>query len=135
MHVIVAEDEALVAMMFEAALSQAGYRVSLARDGQEALELLDQDPADAVVTDLRMPRMDGRDLILRLRARDPGLPILVVTGYQGDAGNVGRGDPLVTFFSKPVSPKSLAHHLDHVLKRGTRRGAGPEAPLGGAGHG
>ncbi|QJE73327.1 response regulator [Aerophototrophica crusticola] len=91
MHVIVAEDEALVAMMFEAALSQAGYRVSLARDGQEALELLDQDPADAVVTDLRMPRMDGRDLILRLRARDPGLPILVVTGYQGDAGNVGRG--------------------------------------------
>lgn len=130
MHVIVAEDEALVAMMFEAALSQAGYRVSLARDGQEALELQQQDPADAVVTDLRMPRMDGRDLILRLRARDPGLPILVVTGYQGDAGTVGRGDPLVTFFSKPVSPKNLAQHLDRILKRGPRRGAATNAPAG-----
>ncbi|WP_240002484.1 response regulator [Oleisolibacter albus] len=114
---IIVEDEALVGMMFEAALSQAGYRVSLTRDGVEALALDALDPADAVVTDLRMPRMDGRTLIPRLRERNAALPILVVTGYQGDAGPVGLGDPLIRFFTKPISPRILAQKLDEMLDR------------------
>jgi len=81
-HVIIAEDEPLVAVTVGGMLEEGGYRVTVARDGLEALELDARDPADVLVTDLRMPRLDGIGLIGRMRERRPGLPIVVMTGYS-----------------------------------------------------
>ncbi|QCN96938.1 response regulator (plasmid) [Azospirillum argentinense] len=115
MHVLVAEDEALAAMALEDFLSRKGYRVTLAQDGQEGLERYSADPADLVITDLRMPRMDGRALIRELRTRAAGLPILVMTGFLSmEAGEddltSDRWQPLVVL-RKPVSPQVILDTL------------------------
>ncbi|OYD85107.1 response regulator (plasmid) [Azospirillum brasilense] len=120
MHVLVAEDEALAAMALEDFLSRKGFRVTLAQDGQEGLERYSADPADLVITDLRMPRMDGRALIRELRIRAAGLPILVMTGFLSmEAGEDDltseRWQPLVVL-RKPVSPQVILDTLTSLAQ-------------------
>lgn len=120
LHVLVAEDEALAAMALEDFLSRKGYRVTLAQDGQEGLERYSADPADLVITDLRMPRMDGRALIRELRVRAARLPILVMTGFLSmEAGEddltSDRWQPLVVL-RKPVSPQVILDTLTSLAE-------------------
>lgn len=118
-HVLVAEDEALAAMAIEDFLSRKGYRVTLAGDGQEAVERLRDDPADIVITDLRMPRLDGRGLIREVRGMSPTLPVIVMTGYltaesADDALTNGAWRPL-EILRKPVSPQAILDTLERML--------------------
>ncbi|AWJ86174.1 response regulator (plasmid) [Azospirillum sp. TSH58] len=127
MHVLVAEDEALAAMALEDFLSRKGYRVTLAQDGQEGLERYSADPADLVITDLRMPRMDGRALIRELRVRAARLPILVMTGFLSmEAGEddltSDRWQPLVVL-RKPVSPQVILDTLTSLAEAAKLRPA------------
>ncbi len=93
-------------------LVACGYAVLLAADGQEALEFAARgEPFDLLLTDLRMPRLDGRELIQRLRAARPDLPVVVMTGYAPPGGaetlrqGIGPG-PLI-LFTKPMEPDAL----------------------------
>lgn len=113
-HILVVEDEPLIAMVFEDTLLDSGFRVTVTGDGREALAADETDPADAVVTDLRMPGMGGRELILRLRERRPGLPVLVVSGWPAEAGNLSE-DKSTAFLLKPVSPGTLAAQVAKLL--------------------
>lgn len=120
-HILVAEDEFLAAMALEDFLSRKGFRVTLAQDGLEAIERYREDPPDAVVTDLRMPRMDGRALIRELRARDAALPLVVMTGYLSmedgqDDLTSDRWKPL-EILRKPVSPQAILDTLQRLMTR------------------
>jgi CheY-like chemotaxis protein len=112
-HILLAEDEVLIALMFQDALEVEGHRVSVAHDGIEALEVDEQDPAEVLVTDLAMPRMGGRELLERLRERRPGLPALVVSGYPGE---FEIADEMTVLLPKPVSPKVLTKRLTQLLE-------------------
>ena len=113
-HILVVEDEPLIAMVFEDTLVDSGFRVTVTGGALEALAADETDPADAVVTDLRMPGMGGRELILRLRERRPALPILVVSGWPAEAGNLSE-DEATAFLAKPVSPGALAARVAKLL--------------------
>ncbi len=118
-HVLIAEDEVLAAMAIEDFLSRKGYRVSVAGDGLKAVERLRADPVDALITDLRMPRMDGRGLIRELRSMSATLPVIVMTGYLGsesgnDALTDGTWRPL-EILRKPVSPQTILDTLQRML--------------------
>lgn len=118
-HVLVAEDEALAAMAIEDFLSRKGYRVTVAADGQEAVEQLRADRVDAVITDLRMPRLDGRGLIRELRGMSATLPVIVMTGFLAsesgkDALTDGTWQPL-EILRKPVSPQAILDTLQRML--------------------
>jgi Response regulator containing CheY-like receiver, AAA-type ATPase, and DNA-binding domains len=122
LHILVAEDEPLAAMALEDFLTGKGFRVTLAQDGLEALERHRDDPADLVITDLRMPRMDGRALIRALRAQDASLPLLVMTGFL--ALEPGQDDltadvwkPL-EILRKPISPQVILETLARLMKPG-----------------
>lgn len=124
-HIIVAEDEPLAAMALEDFLSLNGYRVTLACDGVEAMERQQRDPADALITDLRMPRMDGRTLIREIRALDAGLPVVVMTGFLAlDPGQDElldhRWQPLEVL-RKPVSPQAILDALSRVIAGASAR--------------
>ncbi len=116
-HILVAEDEALAAMALEDFLSIQGYRVTLAGDGVEAMERYSQDPPDALITDLRMPRMDGHALIREMRARDATLPVVVMTGFLTHDSDLTeeRWKPL-EILSKPVSPQLILDTLQRMLE-------------------
>jgi two-component system response regulator HydG len=60
---------------------RAGYRVSTAYDGQEALALFMERPCDLVLTDLRMPRMNGLDLLRSIRVMSPHIAVIIVTAF------------------------------------------------------
>ncbi|HTB34955.1 MAG TPA: response regulator, partial [bacterium] len=77
---LLVDDESSLLDLLAPALAKQGYRVTAANDGESALALWDaQNGADILVTDLRMPGMDGRELARRLREKKPGLPVLFIS--------------------------------------------------------
>jgi DNA-binding NarL/FixJ family response regulator len=113
--VLLAEDEDVVRDFAAAVLERAGYRVHAAADGAQALELYTQlsGRVNAVVTDLVMPGIGGRELRDRLLALDPSLPVVFMSGYADEPVEPDQGDD-VTFLQKPFSPRSL---VDAVHER------------------
>lgn len=114
-RVLLVEDEAIVAELFAESLLDDGYDVAVAGDGVEALALFEEaeatgQPYDVVVTDIRMPRMDGVTLARRLRGGHPELPMVVVSGYAPAEQLVGlaaeKNAPM-TILAKPVKLSRL----------------------------
>nr|WP_282572141.1 response regulator [Roseomonas acroporae] len=120
MRVLVAEDEGLAAMTIEDVLAQQGYEVLVAYDGQEALELAERATFDVLLTDLRMPRLGGEELIRRLRARDPRLPVVVMTGSPPTGGVASLQRPSegpMELLEKPMAFDMLVDALQRVTRR------------------
>lgn len=119
-RILVAEDEALAAMAIEDELLREGYMVDLAPDGQAALEMAGQAMPDLLLTDLRMPRMDGTGLIRALRGLAPHLPVVVMTGFAppGGAEALRRAEeaPLIVL-SKPLDMDRLLAEIRRLLQR------------------
>lgn len=112
-RILVAEDENLAAMAIEEMLIDAGFDVLLAADGQQALEIAALNDFDLLLTDLRMPRLSGNELVRRLREGRPGLPVIVMTGYAppGGVGALQAGYGPMVLLAKPLDPDEL---LDNI---------------------
>ena len=112
-HILIVDDLVDVTTVFQYYFESLGYRVSVAEHGAAALALEEADPADLVITDLRMPGMGGRELVLQLRQRRAELPIIMMSGYAGD-------EPLVpgntSFFVKPVNLALLNQRVGEMLQ-------------------
>jgi len=116
--VLLVEDEPAVRRYVSAALASAGYRVLAAPDADEALRIAERHPSaiDALVSDLRMPRVGGRELHARLVASRPGLPTVFITGYSGDSAGAEHPMPEGTVVvQKPFTPGDLAQAVRRVL--------------------
>lgn len=113
--ILLADDEVLAAMMLADHLQQRGYGVHLAHDGQEAFELCHKNVYDAVVTDIRMPRMDGMELIHHLEELQPGTPVIVASGHIRSNEGTRFPDSVVQLVGKPFSPSQISDALAKVL--------------------
>ena len=116
--VLVAEDDARVRKIAVETLRRQGYRVLHCGSGMEALSLVDkQAPSiDLLVTDVIMPKMNGRELALKLEERMPGLRVLYVSGYTDDIiAQHGILEPGIEFMAKPYTPEALARRVRQVL--------------------
>src|SRR5947209_7680480 len=117
-RVLVVDDEPAVRRALERALTLDNYTVELAADGQEALDALASTPADAVVLDIAMPRVDGLEVARRMRRAGDRTPILMLTARDAIddrvAGlDVGADDYLV----KPFALRELQARLRALLRR------------------
>ena len=119
-RVLMAEDEWLAAEVLAEGLTDAGFTVLTAADGQAALEMVAAGASfDLLLTDLRMPRLDGRELIARLRAERPDLPVVVMTGFPPPEGAEALHDgraPL-RLLTKPIEITPLIAALRAVAGR------------------
>lgn len=79
--ILVVDDEANIRKVLSAALRKEGYEVLTARDGEEALELLSISPVEVVLSDLKMPGIDGMALLERVLKEYPGLPVVMLTAH------------------------------------------------------
>jgi two-component system, cell cycle sensor histidine kinase and response regulator CckA len=81
--ILLVEDELSIRMLIRAALVSAGYNVFVASNGEEGVRLFDEHGSriDLLITDMRMPRLGGLDLIDTLRQRRKTLKVLCITGY------------------------------------------------------
>ncbi len=110
-RVLVVDDESGVRQVLVNYLSGIGYAVDSAQDGSDALEKLEEEPFDLVITDLKMPNMDGRALLQIMADRYPEIPKLVLTGYSTDgdiihALQTGASD----FITKPIMDFAILQH-------------------------
>ncbi|HEV8149882.1 MAG TPA: PAS domain S-box protein [Gemmatimonadales bacterium] len=116
--ILLVEDDDGVRNLIARVLAQYGYGILEARDGVEALALLEggEQSVDAVVSDVVMPGMSGSELIERLRSQWPGLPVLFLSGYTGEEvrGEVRLG-VRQAFLPKPFSPDALAAAVEELL--------------------
>ena len=108
LHVLVADDEPHIGRIIKMKMEQGPFRVTLAYDGREALDVLERDPAALVVLDLMMPRLSGLDVLERMRGdeRWKQTPCIVLTAagqeeHQRRALELGANE----FLTKPFSPK------------------------------
>jgi DNA-binding NtrC family response regulator len=86
-----------------------GWRVTLCTSGSEAYESFMKDPADVVITDLRMPAGNGEQVVERLRDFDPLQPIIIVTGHLGATERLAENlqDDRCAVLKKPVALSKL----------------------------
>jgi len=80
-YVLVVDDEAHMRRVLEIMLQKAGHTVFAAGNGMEALEILRDNAVDLIITDMRMPQMDGLTLLTRLRAEGMEVPVIVITAH------------------------------------------------------
>lgn len=85
--VLVVDDEAMMRTLVEKILTREGYRVLLAGDGVEALEMLRTERVDIILSDMKMPRMDGFTLLKAVRAESPKTTFVIMTAF-GDTYSV-----------------------------------------------
>jgi len=115
-RVLVAEDDPAVRTMLQRLLRDAGFEVRAAQHGDEALgmALRASGEFDLVVTDVRMPVMDGLELARKLRERWPGLPVLYISGYDVElSAGSRRSGARQSLLRKPFD-------LDELLREVTR---------------
>jgi CheY-like chemotaxis protein len=116
--ILLVEDESAVRTISTRVLREAGYTVLAASSGPEALELVMRHPGaiDALVTDVIMPQMSGRELAEQLVRLRPGLKVLYVSGYTDDSIlHHGVLEPGVFFLEKPFTPEAILRKLGRVL--------------------
>lgn len=114
--VMVVDDEDLAVKSLAEILQRRGYEVFTAGDGLSALELYRSNPVDAVITDLTMPRMGGKEMIRHLRDIRADLPIIVTTGQitvGEDENEVAEGASCV--LKKPMSMRQVFEALEQVI--------------------
>lgn len=79
--ILVVDDEEVLRNLASEVLSEEGYQVSLASSGQEALERMKQKTFDLVIADLKMPGMDGMELLKRIKEKDKEMQVILLTSY------------------------------------------------------
>jgi CheY-like chemotaxis protein len=116
-RILLVDDEPSVRRTGGRILERFGYAVLTAEDGADALRVLEaeQGRIDLIVTDMVMPRMDARDLIVLVRRRYPTLPVLLSTGY--DMGRLAGGELVLfdRFIPKPYTPDELLTAIRQTL--------------------
>jgi DNA-binding NtrC family response regulator len=118
-RVLVVEDEAYVRDSLVELLQAREYEVVGVGGVAEALKQLERSPVDVVLTDLKMPGLTGLDLVTRLQASSPGIPVIVLTGHGNVAAAVECLQAGATdFILKPADPQALAVSISRAL--GTR---------------
>ncbi len=118
LRVLVVDDEPDMVATLRDLLGGEGNTVSVAYSGMEAVATLEQRPFDVILTDLSMPGMDGVELLKEARIRQPGVEVIIITGY-GTIGSAVEAMRLGAFnyMIKPVEPREILSNLDRVQRR------------------
>ena len=99
--ILVVEDHDSARFLYQEELTEAGYDVLAAADGQEALDLLQKQKIDLLITDIKMPHISGAALINQLHSTDPKLPVIVVSAFKQYAEPLAPN--IKSFFLKPIN--------------------------------
>ncbi len=121
--ILVVDDEPSISEVVTIYLQRAGYQVSVARDGQAALDAIERQPPDLVVLDLMLPKVDGLEIARRVRAQGD-TPIIMLTARREEADRItGLETGADDYVVKPFSPQELVSRVKAVLRR--TRGSAP----------
>ena len=119
-RILVVEDEADLAVTYDRLLRRQGYRVVTAASRGEGLKAIESAPPALVIADLRLPDGDGLDIIRAARARDPQVPVIVVTAFASRAArDAALASGASAFLAKPFPASALLQLVHDELERST----------------
>jgi DNA-binding NtrC family response regulator len=115
--ILVVDDDQLIRDFLNEALDRSGYRAELAGSGEEALEKIRRDEYEVVLTDVRMPNMDGMELLKKIKAHLPDAEVVIMTAYAThenafEAGRLGAVD----YLRKPFGPAEVEAKVEKALE-------------------
>lgn len=122
-HILIVEDDVALNDAFATVLKKEGFRVSRAFDGEEALMLLEGDPADLILLDIIMPVMDGIEFLRRFGPKTRQTPVVVFSNLdrQKDIDEVYRLGAAHYMLKAWASPKELIAMVKRILKSKAHR--------------
>lgn len=112
--ILVVDDEEMMRNLLDKILSREGYRIRTACDGKQALELLQQDEVDLIISDMKMPRMNGFELLQRVKQEYPKTGVIIMTAY-GDTYTVK--DALLLGADEYITKPFKSYEISLVVER------------------
>lgn len=117
-RILVVDDEPLIRQSLYEILRIEGYHVQMASSGEEALSLIKNDPVDIVVTDFKLPKMSGLELLKEIRRSSPQIELIVITGYGSietavDAMKSGAFD----YITKPINDNEIKLIITKIVEK------------------
>ena len=123
-QVLVVEDEQAIAAFVQMSLERAGFSVSVARNGEDALVQVQSDSPQLIVLDLMLPGIDGFEVCRRVRRRQPYIPIIMLTSRTDDVDKiVGLELGADDYVTKPFNARELIARIRSVLRLVNKAGA------------
>ncbi len=116
-RILVIDDEAIVRVSCDRVLGPEGYDVELTSRGDEALRRLDAERFDLVLTDLKMPDMDGLEVLKKIKEKWPHIPVIIITGY-GTISTAVQAIKLgaYEYIEKPFNPEDILSVVKRSLE-------------------
>jgi len=115
--ILIAEDEERMRKALAMLLSNMGYKLQLAKDGVEAFELFENDHFDVVITDLKMPRMNGYELLKKIREINSTVPIIIITAFGTIESAVeAMQSGAIDYITKPFEEEKIKLTIEKALE-------------------
>lgn len=116
-RILIVDDEGIVRISCKRILSPEGYEVEVASDGYEAIELIRKQTYDVIITDLKMPKMDGLEVLQWIKRESPSSKVIVITGFSTpDIAEKSTSLGANKYLEKPFTPEALLSAVKAVLK-------------------
>jgi DNA-binding NtrC family response regulator len=114
--ILLADDDENLRRVLEFQLKEAGYKVSAARDGAEALEIFTQNDFDCVITDLRMPKLSGLEFLEKVKAVNSEIPVIVITAFgEVETAVAAMKAGAYDYINKPFNRDEILLTLERAL--------------------
>ena len=115
MNVLVAEDNKNAMIALSIGLARLGYGVTTVENGLEGLDAIENAHFDLIITDYRMPKLDGAGLVKAVQEKYPDLPVLVISAYDlRDIRKRFKKSATIHFLSKPFELSQLAETIEQI---------------------
>ncbi len=117
-QILIVEDDKELSLLFQKVLEKNGYQVKSASDGAQALEVLDKEYIDLIISDIMMPVMDGYELVSELRSAGYQIPVLMITA-KGSFDDMRQGflSGSDDYMVKPVNVNEMVLRVGALLRR------------------
>ena len=116
-RVLIVDDEPTVLEVLVAMLSEAGWQVDAAPNGRQALDLVDANQYEVVLSDIDMPGIDGVQLLREIRGRDLDVPVLLITGHpRVDTAVEALEHGALRYLQKPVRERDLLSAVENAAR-------------------
>ncbi|WP_313893339.1 response regulator [Psychrobacillus sp.] len=117
-HLLIVDDQLGIRMLLKEVFSQEGYEVSLASNGFEALQIMEEQKIDGVLLDMKIPGMDGIQILKKLKEKWPKLPVMMMTAY-GELNLIQESISLgaALYFTKPFDIFEVRDAVNKELNR------------------
>jgi len=115
--ILLVDDEANIRTVFSDVLKRAGYRVKAVENGHEAIKEVEENTYNLALVDLRMPKMDGIDVLENIKKRKPEVPVIIYTGHGSVTTAVeAMRKGAVDYLNKPFSAEELKLSIRKALE-------------------